>query len=139
MAQSDSAKTHQSGIDDQAGQEIDLGTTDTTLEVVNPTPGSTVPAMDNGIVLKLSDEKISFLLTSDISADAEHDLITQRADVNCTVLKVAHHGSNDSKYRPLFLAVADPKLAVIFSGGGQYLRAPGRGYATAAGGCRGGE
>ena len=52
----------------KAGQVIDLGTNETTMEVINPTPGSTVPAMDNGIVLRLSDEKISFLLTSDISA-----------------------------------------------------------------------
>jgi competence protein ComEC len=107
-----------------AGQEIDLGTKDTTLEVVNPTPGSTVPAMDNGIVLKLSDEKISFLLTSDISADAEHDLITQRADVSCTVLKVAHHGSNDSS-TAAFLAVADPKLAVISVGADNTFGHPG--------------
>ena len=107
-----------------AGQEIDLGMKDTTLEVVNPSPGSTVPAMDNGIVLKLSDEKISFLLTSDISADAEHDLITQRADVNCTVLKVAHHGSNDSS-TAAFLAVADPKLAVISVGADNTFGHPG--------------
>jgi competence protein ComEC len=107
-----------------AGQEIDLGTKDTTLEVVNPTPGSTVPAMDNGVVLKLSDEKISFLLTSDISADAEHDLITQRADVSCTVLKVAHHGSNDSS-TAAFLAVADPKLAVISVGADNTFGHPG--------------
>jgi competence protein ComEC len=107
-----------------AGQEIDLGTKDTTLEVVNPTPASTVPAMDNGIVLKLSDEKISFLLTSDISADAEHDLITQRADVSCTVLKVAHHGSNDSS-TAAFLAVADPKLAVISVGADNIFGHPG--------------
>jgi competence protein ComEC len=107
-----------------AGQEIDLGTKDTTLEVVNPTPGSTVPAMDNGIVLKLSENKISFLLTSDISSDAEHDLITQRADVNCTVLKVAHHGSNDSS-TAAFLAVADPKLAVISVGADNTFGHPG--------------
>ena len=107
-----------------AGQEIDLGTKDTTLEVINPTPGSTVPAMDNGIVLKLTDEKISFLLTSDISADAEHDLITQRADVSCTVLKVAHHGSNDSS-TAAFLAVADPKVAVISVGADNTFGHPG--------------
>ena len=107
-----------------AGQEIDLGTKDTTLEVVNPTPGSTVPAMDNGIVLKLSDDKISFLLTSDISADSEHDLITQRADVSCTVLKVAHHGSNDSS-TAAFLAVADPKVAVISVGADNTFGHPG--------------
>ena len=107
-----------------AGQEVDLGTKDTTLEVINPTPGSTVPAMDNGIVLKLTDEKISFLLTSDISADAEHDLITQRADVSCTVLKVAHHGSNDSS-TAAFLAVADPKVAVISVGADNTFGHPG--------------
>ena len=61
----------------KAGQIINLGTNETMIEVINPAPGSSVPAMDNGIVLRLSDEKISFLLTSDITQEAELDLLTR--------------------------------------------------------------
>ena len=99
----------------RAGQVVNLGDNETTVEVINPAPGSSVPAMDNGIVLRLSDGKISFLLTSDISQESELDLITRRADLNSTVLKVAHHGSNYSS-SAAFLAVVDPKLAVISVG-----------------------
>ncbi len=99
----------------KAGQMVNLGNNETTVEVINPAPGSSVPAMDNGVVLRLSDSKISFLLTSDISQESELDLITRRADLTSTVLKVAHHGSNYSS-SAAFLAVVDPKLAVISVG-----------------------
>ena len=92
--------------------------------MINPAPGSSVPAMDNGIVLRLSDGKISFLLTSDISQESELDLITRRADLNSTVLKVAHHGSNYSS-SAAFLAVVDPKLAVISVGADNTFGHPG--------------
>ena len=82
--------------------------------------------MDNGVVLRLSDGKISFLLTSDISQESELDLITRRADLNSTVLKVAHHGSNYSS-SAAFLAVVDPKLAVISVGADNTFGHPGAG------------
>jgi competence protein ComEC len=107
----------------RAGQVINLGTNE-TIEVINPKPDSSVPAMDNGIVLRLSDGKISFLLTSDISAEAELDLITRRADLNSTVLKVAHHGS-DTSSSAAFLAVVDPQLAVISVGADNTFGHPG--------------
>ena len=88
-------------------------------------PDSTVPDMDNGIVLRLSDGKVSFLLTSDISTEAELDLITRRADLNSTVLKVAHHGSDNSS-SAAFLAVVDPQLAVISVGADNTFGHPGQ-------------
>ena len=98
-----------------AGQEINLGTKQTTIEVINPSPDSAVPDMDNGIVLRLSDGKISFLLTSDITSDSELDLLTRRADLRSTVLKVGHHGSEGSS-SAAFLSVVNPQLAVISVG-----------------------
>jgi competence protein ComEC len=98
-----------------AGQEINLGTKQTTIEVINPAPDSAVPDMDNGIVLRLSDGKISFLLTSDITSDSELDLLTRRADLRSTVLKVGHHGSEGSS-SAAFLSVVNPQLAVISVG-----------------------
>jgi competence protein ComEC len=108
----------------KAGQMINLGA-DETIEVINPVPDSSVPAMDNGVVLRLSDGKVSFLLTSDISAEAELDLITRRADLNSTVLKVSHHGSDNSS-SAAFLAVVDPQLAVISVGADNTFGHPGQ-------------
>jgi competence protein ComEC len=108
----------------KAGQLINLGTKEATIEVINPVPDSSVAVMDNGIVLRLSDGKVSFLLTSDISEEAELDLITRRADLNSTVLKVAHHGS-DTSSSAAFLAVVDPQVAVISVGADNTFGHPG--------------
>jgi competence protein ComEC len=100
----------------KAGQLIDLGQqSGVNIEVINPAPGSAVTANDNGVVLRVSDSKISFLLTSDISQAAELELKTHRADLRSTVLKVAHHGSSGSS-SAAFLAVVDPRVAVISVG-----------------------
>ncbi len=59
--------------------------------------------------------KISFLLTADISWQAEFGLINQSNELNCTVLKVAHHGSASSTTAE-FLSVVKPQIAVISVG-----------------------
>ena len=102
----------------QAGQQIDLGE-GVVIKVLNPrTPPLTDTESDtdnNGVVLRLSMGRASFLLTADIRQEAEFELIEQRADLASTVLKVAHHGS-DTSTTPEFLAVANPRLAVISVG-----------------------
>jgi competence protein ComEC len=102
----------------RAGQEIDL-CNEIEMEVLNP------PVMlyeetshdvdNNGVVLKLTWDKISFLFTADIREDAELELIGQRANLKSTVLKVAHHGSKTST-SPQFLASVAPEVAVISVG-----------------------
>jgi competence protein ComEC len=109
----------------EAGQVINLGMGATSIEVINPIPDSSVPAMDNGVVLRLSDGKVSFLLTSDISKEAELDLIARRAELSSTVLKVSHHGS-DTSSSAAFLAVVDPQLAVISVGADNTFGHPGQ-------------
>ena len=102
----------------RAGQEIDLGS-GIKMEVLNPPEGSfegTSHDVDNnGVVLRLSWGKVSFLFTADIREEAEFELIGQRANLKSTVLKVAHHGSKTST-SPQFLAAVDPELAVILVG-----------------------
>jgi competence protein ComEC len=48
-------------------------------------------------------------------SDTEWELIRERADLACTVLKIAHHGS-DTSTTSEFLAVVNPRIAVISCG-----------------------
>lgn len=102
----------------QAGQQIDLGE-GVVINILNPqTPllADTESDIDNnGIVLRLSFGKVSFLLTTDIFWEAELELVARRANLASTVLKVAHHGSDTSTTYE-FLAVVNPQLAVISIG-----------------------
>lgn len=101
-----------------ARQEIDLGG-GVKLEVLNPPEslweGTSHDVDNNGVVLRLSWGKVSFLFTADIREEIEFELIGQRANLKSTVLKVAHHGSGTST-SPHFLAVVDPEVAVISVG-----------------------
>jgi len=103
----------------RAGQEIDLGN-EIKLEVLNPPAesfqGTSQDVDNNGVVIRLSWGKVSFLFTADIRGEAEFDLVRQRANLKSTVLKVAHHGSKTST-SPQFLAVVNPEVAVISVGG----------------------
>jgi len=102
----------------QAGQQATLGE-GITMSVLNPPAGAgndTESNRDNqSVVLRLTDGKVSFLLTGDILADAERGLAGNRASLGSTVLKVPHHGSATST-TPEFLAVVNPQLAVISVG-----------------------
>ena len=102
----------------QAGQKIDLGE-GAVIKVLNPKrlllTGTGSDIDNNGVVLRVNMDEISFLLTADIWREAEFELITRRADLNSTVLKVGHHGS-DTSTTPEFLAAVNPRLAVISAG-----------------------
>ena len=102
----------------QAGQQIDLGE-GVVIEVLNPPMALLTDTQsdidNNGLVLRVSIGEVSFLLTADAMWEAEFELITRRANLTSTVLKVGHHGSNTST-SPEFLAVVDPQLAVISVG-----------------------
>ncbi len=79
----------------QSGQDIKLAD-GANLKILNPpdtSPGNLESDLENnGIVARLTLNKISFLFTADIGQEAEARLISRRADLTCTVLKVAHHG-----------------------------------------------
>jgi len=101
-----------------AGQEINLGN-GIKLKVLHPPSVLLQDTSDdidnNGLVLRLIWNKVSFLFTADIGHEAEWYLIAQRANLKTTVLKVAHHGSLTST-SPQFLAVANPEVAAISVG-----------------------
>jgi len=101
----------------QTGQQIDLG--EVVIKVLNPQipylAGTESDIDNNGVVLRISMDNVSFLLTADTMWEAEFELIARRADLTSTALKVGHHGS-DTSTCPEFLAVVNPQLAVISVG-----------------------
>jgi len=102
----------------KAGQIINLGN-DIGIEVLNPPAklleGTSSDIDNNGLVLRLVYEQISFLFTADIRHEAELNLIMKRANLRSTVLKVAHHGSNTST-SVRFISLTQPEIAVISVG-----------------------
>ena len=78
--------------------------------------GDTASALDsNSMVLRLVCGNVSVLLTADIFEETERYLLDTRFDLNSTVLKVAHHGSDSSSCSE-FLSVVKPQVAVISVG-----------------------
>ncbi len=111
----------------KAGQEIDLGE-GIKIEVLNPPAklfqGTSHDVDNNGVVMKLSWGKVSFMFTADIREEAEFELTRQRANLRSTLLKVAHHGSKTSTSLQ-FLAAVDPEIAVISVGADNPFGHPG--------------
>ncbi len=70
---------------------------------------------DNSIVLRLRFGQKTFLLTGDIEARAESNLLVAHEDLRCDVLKVAHHGSKTSS-TAAFVGATRPALAIISVG-----------------------
>jgi competence protein ComEC len=101
-----------------ADEQIELGN-GIELKVLNPPlpllQGTSDDIDNNGLVLRLNWNDISFLFTSDLRKEAEWHLIAERATLRSTVLKVAHHGSLTSTSEQ-FLAAVDPEIAAISVG-----------------------
>ena len=87
------------------------------LSVLHPPPEPLAGADEdeNGVVLKLTLGEASFLLTADLGAKGETYLTNRHADLQATVLKVAHHGSAGST-SPAFLAAVQPLTVVVTVG-----------------------
>ena len=98
------------------GQWIDLGD-GAVLSVVGPVgaPDEYDEINDTSVVLRLTHDDVSFLLTGDITAEAETALIRSGTNLEADVLKIAHHGSRTST-SPAFLSRADPSIDVISVG-----------------------
>ena len=61
---------------------------------------------DSSLVLKITFDKVSFLIPGDISADIEKQLIKSKIDLRSDVLVVPHHGSGYSSSAEFIKAVA---------------------------------
>jgi competence protein ComEC len=103
------------------------GVEDVEISVLNPPPKwahsdeATLSESSNegSIVLLLRYGRVSVLLTGDIGHPTEKDLFEAYGDLDCTALKVPHHGSRFSS-SPSFVWLADPEVAVIEVGENPY-------------------
>lgn len=99
-------------IDARAGASYDLG--GFRMDILAPVREYS-DANNNSVVAKITYGTTSFLLTGDIEAKAEKDILDMGTDVSCDVLKSPHHGSGSaSSY--VFLRQSNPKEIVISCG-----------------------
>ena len=93
------------------GDQYSLGSAVIDILGVN----STSDANNCSIVLMITYGETKFLFTGDAEREAEQTVLNSGADLSATVLKVGHHGSEDSTTYP-FLREIMPKYAVISVG-----------------------
>ena len=70
---------------------------------------------NNSVVMRLEYGKESFIFTGDAEKEAENDIIKNGFNLNASVLKVGHHGSNTSTTKS-FLEKVNPKISIISVG-----------------------
>lgn len=97
-----------------AGETFALG--GAQVQILGPLH-SAEDSNDNSIVLKVNFGATSFLFTGDAERAEEQDLLNAGVNLQSTVLKVGHHGSDTSTSYPFLRAVA-PQYAVISVGAG---------------------
>jgi competence protein ComEC len=90
-----------------------------SLDVLHPGPGRVRTdegqTNNDSIVLRLVYQDVAVLLTGDIEADVERQLVSSGKYLQSNVLKVPHHGSQTSSCR-MFLDAVAPQVAVISVG-----------------------
>ena len=102
----------------EAGEHIDLdGVAVDILYAPQMEDGATEGATGNEYsnVIRVNYGAASFLFTGDLVAEQEKAMLAEGKNPQCTVLKVAHHGSKTSTTEE-FLAAAQPRFAVISVG-----------------------
>lgn len=97
------------------GESFKLG--EATVTVLAPNSAEYKDTNDYSIVLKVTFGSTSFLLTGDAEAVSEKEMIDKGLNLEATVLKVGHHGSESSSSEA-FLNKVKPKYAVISVGAG---------------------
>jgi competence protein ComEC len=96
----------------ERGQTIDL---DPRLKIEVLSPPATLFAGDlnqNSVVLKVTYNKVSFLLAGDAGFEAEDSIMAAGYDLKSDILKVGHHGSSSAS-SPAFLSRVMPTSSII--------------------------
>lgn len=79
--------------------------------------GAGAAANESSLVLRIALGEVSFLLTGDIGAATERELLDAGGELRSTVLKAPHHGSAYSS-SPAFLEAVGPGIALVSAGQG---------------------
>lgn len=102
-------------IDPVAGKVIDLGS-GVTLSTIHPGGSLADQALEKtnneSVVIMLKYGETEILLTGDIEARMERQIILSGTNLDADVLKVAHHGSKTSTTEE-FLYEVSPQVAII--------------------------
>ncbi len=70
------------------------------------------PSNDDSCVIRIDDGKFSVLLTGDIEAASERNLVSRyHHELSSTLMQVPHHGSNTSSTGP-FLRTVNPEISI---------------------------
>lgn len=96
----------------KVGTHFSLGSAECFILAVNTLEDS---PNNSSIVLRVDYGNTSFLFCGDAEKVVENTILDAGYDVNCTVLKVPHHGSNSS-LSDRFLYEAMPKYGIISVG-----------------------
>ena len=105
----------------QQGLQVEVPAVGTTWQLGGATITQLGPVAqysdtnDTSIVLRIDYGATSFLLTGDMEADAERDLVNSGANLKVDVLQVGHHGSSTSTSY-VFLNAVLPKMGIISCG-----------------------
>ena len=96
-----------------AGNKLFFG--EVTLDVLSPIEPLSGDMNGDSIVVKIIFGKVSFLLTGDLNINGEKRLIEAGCNLKSDVLKVGHHGAEDSNSEE-FMDKVRPKIAVLSVG-----------------------
>ena len=94
------------------GMNFNIGEFEVTLLAYFP---DATKENDRSIITMAKIGNKKFLFTGDAEKATESDLLTEKLNIDCDVLKVGHHGSNSSS-TAAFLKAASPKYAAISVG-----------------------
>ncbi len=99
----------------KCGDTFSLGSAQVTF--IGPVTENYTDINNTSIVTKITYNETSFLFTGDAERESEQDILSSSADISADVLKVGHHGSENSTTYP-FLREIMPEIAVISVGEG---------------------
>jgi|Deesub1362A_J573_1020465.scaffolds.fasta_scaffold00317_41 competence protein ComEC len=94
----------------QAGESLDIG--DVRIDVINPILPPTGDPNTDSIALRLTYGEMKVLFTGDMTSVAERRLLKLGVDLRSQVIKLAHHGENDTTSKEFLMAVK-PEYAII--------------------------
>jgi competence protein ComEC len=107
-------------IDLQLWKQGDMFTLKNNVNILVLHPPSRYPVEnpnESSLVLKFVYKDSAFLMTGDIESDVEENLIMSHKPLKSNILKIPHHGSNNSSSMP-FLQAVRPDLAIMSVGAG---------------------